>query len=1023
MTSTTSAPSSVLTLDEAQTRVVEHGSGPMLALGGPGTGKTTVLVERFLRLAASDGCSPDRILFLVANRAQKIELQNALTERLLMAEGTAVVEVPVYTWHGLANHLVGRHYKKLGYPEPPVLLTSPEQWGDIRDALRAENPVNWPNYKGLLSSPGFADEVVDFCIRAGQRALSDAELRRLVELKPEFGEIVAFYRKQLNRLRSSARIDYPTLLSEATSLIADYDDVRDSLRTRFTHVLVDDGQELSLVQQRMLRFLTGFADGDADPGGSLVVAADPDSAIEAFRGADPGWLEHAANELGVIETVVLSTSYRLGKGLGTLATAFVARTGEAEHRPGAFRGETTVHVKAYASLAAEVDAISRALRRAHLDDKVPYEDMAVLLTSPAAMLPPLERALDAVEVPYQVAVPDRPLEHEPSVRAFRSLARYAIFDEDDALGDLLRSPLAGLEDRQIRELERAARLAGVTLMELFSVPVGDLEPEVAPLVEPIKSLANLVRTYGGARADQAFWEVWAKAPYYRTLEEKATKEPASARELEALAAFARALGRFVERRRGRATLEEYLEAIGRADFGSDPWLPPERRRGGVQVLSFHSAKGRQWSVVGVCGCIEGAIPKGRRARGLFDPYFLDEDSSVERARKNEAEDRRVFYVAITRASKHCIISTSPGPSRRGAPSRFLEELTGVVPETEQVETAAPLTLAEAAGRFRKVLSDVTAPNKERVAALIAVAHACAVDPSCSSAHPNEWWWRWDWTEGDVAIREQSRRPNDELPADKMMTSYSRISNYDNCGLQYLFSVVLGLDPDSSHNMAFGTWIHQIFEDCERHEPNEAQVVQGRIRLTNRDMVMARYEELFDESVFPNKVIARQFKRDGYVILDRYINHLDPGGALVVEHSFEVDLDGHKIRGRIDRVDAKPGGLVIKDYKTSRNPIYYDDARESLQLGIYYLAATTEEEISKHGKPIAMQLVYPAHFARGQVSVRGQTPDEAQAALDRLPALIEGALVEDFRPNPEANCRWCKFKPLCPLWPEGKELSG
>ncbi|MEO8323927.1 MAG: PD-(D/E)XK nuclease family protein, partial [Actinomycetota bacterium] len=84
---------------------------------------------------------------------------------------------------------------------------------------------------------------------------------------------------------------------------------------------------------------------------------------------------------------------------------------------------------------------------------------------------------------------------------------------------------------------------------------------------------------------------------------------------------------------------------------------------------------------------------------------------------------------------------------------------------------------------------------------------------------------------------------------------------------------------------------------------------------------------------------------------------------------------------------------------------------------------TDEAISQHGEPMAMQLVYPAHFARGQVSVRGQTPDEAQAAIDRLPGLIEGALAEDFRPNPEANCRWCKFKPLCPLWPEGKELSG
>src|SRR5688572_28546675 len=111
-----------LTLDQDQRALVDHGAGPLLALGGPGTGNTTALEERFVRLALADGCSPDRILFLVPNRAQKIALQNRLTHRLLFEEGLdALIEVPVYTWHGLAHHLVTRHYDKLEYAEPPVL--------------------------------------------------------------------------------------------------------------------------------------------------------------------------------------------------------------------------------------------------------------------------------------------------------------------------------------------------------------------------------------------------------------------------------------------------------------------------------------------------------------------------------------------------------------------------------------------------------------------------------------------------------------------------------------------------------------------------------------------------------------------------------------------------------------------------------------------------------------------------------------------------------------------------------------
>ena len=131
-----------IALDPDQQRVVGHGPGALEVLGGPGTGKTRVLEERFISLTRM-GVAPDRILFLVPNRGQKMALQDRLTRRLLSDEGLeALIEVPVYTWHGLAYHLVSRHYDKLDYSEPPVLLTSPEQWGAIRQALGKESKAN-----------------------------------------------------------------------------------------------------------------------------------------------------------------------------------------------------------------------------------------------------------------------------------------------------------------------------------------------------------------------------------------------------------------------------------------------------------------------------------------------------------------------------------------------------------------------------------------------------------------------------------------------------------------------------------------------------------------------------------------------------------------------------------------------------------------------------------------------------------------------------------------------------------------
>ncbi len=1000
-------------LDREQRRVVEHGTGPLLALGGPGTGKTTVLVERFVSLALQEGCSPDRVLFLVPNRAQKMALQERLTRRLLFEEGLeALIEVPVYTWHGFANHLVSRHYDRLAYGEPPVLLTSPEQWGDVRDALTNEDPVNWPHHRHLLRNRGFVDEVVDFCIRAEQRLLDNVQLDALAASRPSWADIVRFFKAHRHRLRVRSRVDYPTLLADATDLIANHEDVRESLHRRFTHVLVDDGQELALVQQRMLYFLAG-APSPGSERRSLVLSGDPDSAIETFRGADPDWMDDFEKEFGPHESVTLPTCYRMGAELGGAALALIGHNGERDHRPVSFAGDAGLELRRYPNLAVEVESIARELRLAHLTEGVAYEDMAILLTSPRSMLPPLERALDSLEVPFSISAPDRPLGREPIVRAFADLARFS-FDgaEHEELVELLRSPLVDLADATVRELERVARLRGVTLAAVLADPPGDLDdPGAQAKLAELLGLRKVLQTKEDAPADEAFWVVWDRSRLCRELQQRARRslaDPAH-RDLDALVAFSRALGRFVERRRGSGTFEDYLEAIGRADFGSDPWLPPERSGGGVHVASFHGAKGKEWSLVAVAGVMEGAIPKGRRATGLFDPYFLDETSPVERARRNEMEDRRVLYVAVTRATRRCLVTTSPGPSRRGEPSRFIEELTGEIPEPAAAADHPPLTFSEAAARHRRTLADVSAPSQERVAALAAIAEICRLDPGCAAARPSEWWWRWDWTKGDLSIRAQQSDEDDDLPLDKLRTSYSRISTYDNCGLQYLLSVVLGLDPESSHNMAFGSWIHKVFEEIEKSKlgPPEAY---------------ALFDELFDESVFPNKAIARQFHRDGQLMISRYGQYLKPGEAIQAETSFKVDLEGHRITGRIDRIDRIGKNLVISDYKTSTSPIGWDEARESLQLAIYYLAAKSDEDIKALGEPSSMQLIYPKPApARNDVQKRCQKPEEAEETLKRLPALIEGVLAEDFRPNPEADCQWCKFKPLCPLWSEGKEL--
>jgi superfamily I DNA/RNA helicase/RecB family exonuclease len=965
-------------LSEVQAAAVGHSGGPLLVLGGPGTGKTRVLERRCLALAAG-GVLPHQVLLLCTNRAYSVEARDRLVWAL---PDPATIEVPVYTWHALAYHLVSRNYALLGYREPPVLLTGPEQWGLVRELLAAEHPADWGRWGDRLADRGFVDEVADFCLRVGQRLVADEDLALLAGHRPDWGEVVRFQTRYREYLRTEARLDYAGLFATAVRLLTENDDVRAALCRRFPHVLVDDGQEMSQAHRELLRRLETA---------NLVVAADPDSGIETFRGAEPDWLYGFAGWFGPHRTLTLPDSFRLGAPLQSAATRLIGHNGAAGHRPGPDPGHATaLDCRWYTSTAEEVEGIARELRHAHLAAGISWEDMAVLVSQPAYLLVPLSQALDRWEVPYQPMSGDRPLASEPAVGAFLDLVRVALHAEgwEDRLPGLLTSALAGLGYPERRRLERLAWHERTTLAAVV---------EHAPETAELRVLCDLVREYQD-RADECFWQVYSAARYYRSITAAAVaddQDPANA-VVDALVAFGRALGRFVERRHGRGTIFEFLSGAARADFGSDPWLPPGRFPAGrVAILSFHAARGREWDTVVVAGCLDAWIPKGRRATGLFDPFSLEIEEAADREVEAIADDRRTFYVAATRGRSRTIFTVSPGPGGRGQPSRFLLELAGEPPAEGTLGDLPPLTFAELRASLRRTLATPGSADTDRLAALIALAEVPGTDPG-------SWYGRWDWTAGAVPLAARGSFP----------TSYSRLSAYDNCPLQYVLQSVLGLDPSSTHAMKFGTWMHALFEAVHKG------------LLTTPAELIAEYRQLFDERIFPNATMAGQFRRDGENMLRTFwLYEYKPGRTVLTEHGFSFPYAGAELRGRIDRVDKLGSNLILTDYKTAKWAASPQQAQQSLQLAIYHLAATQDPELRNLGTPQAARLVYPgATYADGKPKCPTQNAEQAQQVIEGLQDVITAVLEERFEPSSDADCMWCAMKPLCPLWPEGHEVG-
>jgi RecB family exonuclease len=225
---------------------------------------------------------------------------------------------------------------------------------------------------------------------------------------------------------------------------------------------------------------------------------------------------------------------------------------------------------------------------------------------------------------------------------------------------------------------------------------------------------------------------------------------------------------------------------------------------------------------------------------------------------------------------------------------------------------------------------------------------------------------------------------------------------------------MGLDPEATHSMWMGSVIHDIIDRVQRRE----------IERTDQ-AVHDALDRAWRPGVFPSRAVEHRRYHDARQMLSRWLEQ-EHEAPLRSEVPFEFALDGAVVRGRIDAIFPMENGHVrVVDYKTGRNPPTQAQVREDLQLASYYLAVKRAEELRGLGEPGYLQLAYlgawmrTEPYARRGVSPRAR-PDYEAWATGRILDLVARIRAESFGPNPDANCQWCTFRTICPIWPEGQE---
>ncbi|HSK26867.1 MAG TPA: ATP-dependent helicase, partial [Jiangellales bacterium] len=755
-------------LDEAQQRVVDHRGGPLLVLAGPGTGKTTALVEHVVSRVEDDGVDPSTVLMLTFSRRAAAEMRERVTARL----GRTLREPLARTIHSYAFGLLRRESAQAGEP-PPRLLSGAEQDLLIRDLLRGDveefGAAGWPErLRPALLTRGFAGELRDLLQRAAERGIDPGALRGMGErLGRDDWVAAAGFAEQyaaVTALRRPPALDPAELVRAAVDLLAADAGLLEQEQGSRAVVVVDEYQDSDPSQEALLRLLAGG-------GRELVVVGDPDQSIYAFRGAEveglhrfPERFRTAAGEPAPV--VALSTARRSGPALLAATRRVAAGLGGAgRHRelvaaPPAGTGDGELEVRVLRGVSQEAASVAQVLRSAHLLEGVPWSRMAVVVRG-ARPLPVLRRALHSAGVPVAVRLEEVPLVEQPPVRALLSVLAVAAGRRDldaDLVTDLVCGPLGGADPLALRRLRQelrrhelslgGSRSSAELLVEAVRSPAELVlldDAAVAPLARTADLVAVAEAAAGrtGATAEDVLWAVWQRSGLAARWSRRAVRggpEGAAAdRDLDAVVALFEAAARFVDRLPA-AGLDGFLDHLAGQQVPADTLAPRAPEGDAVTLLTAHAAKGLEWDVVVVAGVQEGVWPDLRPRGSLLGSEELVDvvagRDAVPGARLSAllAEERRLFYVAATRARRRLVVTAVV--SEEEEPSRFLDEIDPVVDgERPLLPVRRGLDLPGLVAELRRGVVDATsAPDRRADAARHLARLAGAGVPGAAPGH-------------------------------------------------------------------------------------------------------------------------------------------------------------------------------------------------------------------------------------------------------------------------------------------------
>ncbi len=978
-------------LNEQQREAVKYTVGPLLVVAGAGTGKTTVLIERVLRLLERDD---GNILALTFTRkAAEVMRQRAFKK---MRRGAAekfeehARRCHFSTFHSFCYDLLRENKDK---DRPWRALDPIDQWIYFRRHLEDLEL----DYYLKISEPGrFLHDLVDFCSRCHDNLVRPQDYREYVENAaagydqrvregkplPEDSE------QEIARLRELARIyersealqeqegflSFGAMISQAVFRLQNSPELLHRLRQRYRHILVDEFQDTNAAQLELVSLLAGERK-------NVTVVGDEYQAIYRFRGASYGSFELFQQRFPKYKKIVLHENYRSTQSILDVAEALARKLDRYDPKkkltPIQAEGRE-VEVLEFADDEQQAEWVAAEIARmVKSGEAEKYADVAVLYRK-HNLREPLVAALRRRDIP--MAIRGRAVNKMLPVRDLVAHLRAIGQPEDNvSLLRVLANPQWGADVPRLVPYCRTARKRRTSLRAVIEEDDASEWPGRSRLLALLGRYRQI--------AEQERLGAWLDALRRESgLGSESAAEPA-------LRAFSEFVQQWDQEKCSTGLLEEFLEYFayfeeaggvvalpeegGETAASAAPLLharegaaaeqlplleeaAKEAALGRVQLMTVHAAKGLEFQHVFLFHLAQRAFPVPNRQPLISLPADLWKGPLLKGDYHLE-EERRLFYVGLTRAKRRLTLCTIRNESGRKKPSRFLEELR---------EADCPALV------WKQMLSPETPqPRPQR--------------PEVSSA---------EGTGSHIAawVTETASSP----PAETFSLSASGLETYLRCPLQYHLSYGWQIPQRPSPALLFGTLMHEAVKEIVR----AAAARQGM----DRERLEAILDGLWPASGFPDPLQERRYRERGLEQLEkvRQAWTAEPFDLLYQEQPFQFSWAGTRLVGRIDQANRiGPGEVELIEYKTGR-PQTQKETDGSLQLTVY-------AEACQQGFGLRPRRLVLFNLTTGEKLETTRTPQESAALEKKIRQVRSDILAGKFPAQPGYHCRYCDFQSLCP----------